>query len=285
MQDVPGVEESRDFGRRSNQLIARFMVKEHARYTRSSQKGILNRIVQFLLRSSKVLSSIGPSTDNASDEAGTRYRNETMNDRWIVEHVFPGLRGGYFLEAGAADGKDASSCYILEKELGWTGICIEPHSGFFKQLEVNRPNSICLNLCLSDRPGTVVFIEGDEESLSPYLSGIESNLLRFKHRGDEISKLGQRVTKEAESLLSVLKACSAPPIIDYAAFDVEGSELEVLRDFQFNQYSFRAVSMECDSKIWDEVTKLMQSNGYREVQNPFNADKPWERYWLFNATV
>ncbi len=55
-----------------------------------------------------------------------QYYNEPKNDRWIVECVFPGKQNGYFLEAGAANGIWGSSCYVLEQELNWTGICVEP---------------------------------------------------------------------------------------------------------------------------------------------------------------
>jgi hypothetical protein len=60
-----------------------------------------------------------------------QYYNETNNDRWIAEYIFPGKRDGYFLEAGAANGKAASSCYVLEQEFGWTGICVEQVQLFF----------------------------------------------------------------------------------------------------------------------------------------------------------
>jgi FkbM family methyltransferase len=245
-----------------------------------SELNVKSRLEKLRLAFRGALRSIALKMRGSSENI---YYNETSNDRWIVEHIFPGLRGGYFLEAGAANGKAASSCYILEKELGWTGICIEPHTRFFEQLKVNRPNSICLNLCLSDKPGSVLFIEGDEDSLSPYLSGIERNLVHFKHGGNEISKLGRKVEKQAVTLASVLASCRAPQLIDYAAFDIEGSELEVLREFPFEHYKFRAISMECDGKIWNEVTGLLQSNGYQEVKNPFNSDKPWERYFLLDG--
>lgn len=47
-----------------------------------------------------------------------QYYNETNNNRWIAEYVFPGKRNGYFLEIGAANGKAASSCYVLEQKFG-----------------------------------------------------------------------------------------------------------------------------------------------------------------------
>ena len=44
-------------------------------------------------------------------------------DRWLVEDVFPGKRGGYFLDIGAGpDGVTNSNSYALESQLGWTGI-------------------------------------------------------------------------------------------------------------------------------------------------------------------
>ena len=63
------------------------------------------------------------------------YTNRgTNNDRWIVEHIFPGETNKYFIEAGACNGIQQSSCYVLEKRLNWTGICIEPNSTYFQQL-------------------------------------------------------------------------------------------------------------------------------------------------------
>ncbi len=212
-----------------------------------------------------------------------QYYNETNNDRWIVEYIFPGKRDGYFLEAGAANGKEASSCYVLEKEFGWTGICVEPSDYFFEQLVCNRPNSICEQVCLSNQIGTVTYIEGSDDTVSPYLSGIKSNLETVKYQGKEVVQKGIAVQKAAITLETLLKKYSAPNIIDYAAFDIEGSELDVLEVFPFDSYIFRALSLECDSSIRQPIYCLLKSKGYRPVKNPFNRDKPWEIYWLHKS--
>lgn len=209
--------------------------------------------------------------------------NETNNDRWIAECVFPGKRRGYFLEAGAAGGKFGSSCYLLETRLDWTGICVEPLDTFFQQLVKNRPRSIHENVCLAERSGKVVFIEGYQNPTHPYLSGIKSNLEQFKQYTEEIIQQGREMIKEAISLEELLKKHNAPKVIDYAAFDIEGSEFEVLKDFPFHEYRFLALSLECQGYIRQKITDLLTANGYREVQNPFNPDKPWERYWLHES--
>ena len=111
---------------------------------------------------------------------------------------------------------------------------------------------------------------------------IPKNLSRYKHSGSgENSKMiaTTTTTKQAISLEQLLVRHSAPSLIDYLAIDIEGSELPVLRNFPFDRYQFRALSLECDGLIWDEITTLLTGAGYVEVQNPFNNHIAWERCW------
>ena len=197
------------------------------------------------------------------------FDKDTKNDLWITQCIYPRKRGGYFIEIGAANGTVGSSCFVLESRLGWTGICVEPHQDFFRDLVRNRPNSICENVCLSDKIGEVLFLEGIDEPNLLFYSGIKSNLERFKHDSDKILQNGRETIKESTTLENLLVTHNAPKVIDYAAFDIEGSELEVLRDFPFHKYQFSALSLECDGHIWDGITNLLTSNDYLEVMNPF----------------
>ncbi|HIK18657.1 MAG TPA: FkbM family methyltransferase [Leptolyngbyaceae cyanobacterium M33_DOE_097] len=210
------------------------------------------------------------------------YNNETLNDRWIVEYIFPNRRNGYFVEAGAANGRAASSCYILETELDWTGICIEPNESFFQKLIENRPHSICENVCLADQPGKVTFIQGDGLH-SSYLSGIKTNLEQFKSGSAEILQEGAVLEKEAVTLVSLLEKHNAPNVIDYGAFDIEGSELDVLQNFPFDRYRFLALTMECDESVWEQLFPILARYGYRQVSNPFNPKMHWEKYCLHES--
>lgn len=48
----------------------------------------------------------------------------------------------------------ASSCpytYRLEKELGWTGVLVDPSLRAFTACKANRPNSTVLNCALTDQ--------------------------------------------------------------------------------------------------------------------------------------
>ena len=210
-----------------------------------------------------------------------RYYNAgTNNDKWIVEVIFPGKRGGYFIEAGAANGKKQSSCYVLEKELGWTGICVEPNDLFFKELVENRSDSICENLCLSNRTGKVIYIEGSKDMVSPYLGGIKENLIKFRRNGKEVIEKGKEIEKEAITIFDLLRRHNAPKVIEYIALDIEGSELPVLEVFPFAEYKVLAFSVE-----GKQCNNLLVSQGYREVKNPFNSDKLFEQYFLHETII
>ena len=47
-------------------------------------------------------------------------------------------RGGIFIEVGAYDGVTISNTLLMERELGWTGLCLEPIPERFTQLRNNR---------------------------------------------------------------------------------------------------------------------------------------------------
>ena len=222
--------------------------------------------------------------DHSTNGSAYEYHNETLNDRWIVEQVFPGLRGGYFVEIGAANGRAASSCYVLETALDWTGICIEPHDDFYGELVLNRPRSVCVSVCLSDRSETVDFVMAEGVEGLAYCSGVQDNLTQ-KWGSDEILQTGRVVQKQAVPLADVLRNHAAPRVIDYLAIDIEGSEYKVLRDFPFEEYVFRAMTIETDEWVWEKLMPILNHHGYQQVSSPFNTDRLFEKYCLHRSVL
>ena len=207
-----------------------------------------------------------------------QYKNNlTNNDRWIVEHIFPNERGKYFVEAGACNGIDASSCYVLEKYLQWTGICIEPNSDYFQELIKNRSNSICESKCLADRSGVVTYIQGNPVRINPMLGGIKSNLIEYRKNYQEVIDKGDEIEKESITLYELLKKHNAPQVIHYLAMDIEGSELPVLKVFPFDEHEILAISIEGNC-----CNDLLAAKGYINVKNPFNTE-PYEQFFLHES--
>ena len=191
-----------------------------------------------------------------------KYRNpKTWNDRWMIEHVCTPSKHGFFVEAGALDGICGSSTYLLEKDYGWKGILVEPDSDMFEQLVSNRPNSDCLDCCLYDTNGEIDFVQFKLKGWS----GIAENWPETRQVRPETDdhKIIKRQTLTLEKLLEKFKAT---PVIDYLALDIERSEFKILKEFPFDSYKFKAISLEgyVDSK------KILQNNGYVQVANPFS---------------
>jgi methyltransferase, FkbM family len=262
---------------------------------------LMNWFSSFCSGIGLVIALIGFSKDNDNLKVKmpiTRYYNDpTYNDRWIAEAVFVGKQDGYFVEVGACSGIGSSSCYVLEKNLGWSGICVEPNEKLFEQLVMNRPNSICENVCLSNKNGEVTYVQGYIENLNekgevpyiqgeptcmhPMMGGIKENILRYRQNDAAATvHIGEHVTRAATTLFSLLQRNNAPEVIDYLSLDIEGSELPVLEVFLFGLYTILAISIEgvdCNS--------LLLSKGYIEVKNSFNLDAPYETYFVHPIIV
>lgn len=183
-------------------------------------------------------------------------------DRIALE-LLGGLRGGFFLNSGAADGVTASNTQLLEENFGWTGICVEPNSAFFEALVKNRQCQ-CVNCCLYDLDGSVEFVEAD------FLGGIREEFAVQHLR--QIEKLykgePETVLHPARTLRSVLNECKAPPVIDYWSLDTEGSELTILKSFPFDNYSFRVLTVEHNRlPVKEDIRQFLESRGYARVKS------------------
>src|SRR5215510_8537437 len=73
-----------------------------------------------------------------SQAAPHHYHSQHGQDRFIDTNLLRGKRGGVFVDVGAYDGVALSNTCYFEKELGWTGLCIEPNPIVFERLTQNR---------------------------------------------------------------------------------------------------------------------------------------------------
>jgi len=179
-----------------------------------------------------------------------------------VLKYYKNKRNGYFVEAGASDGIDLSNTYLLEKEFGWSGICVEPVPDIFKRLVENRPNSKCFQVPLfSEAEKDVVF------SIAEYtlVSGITDFI------GDkwmERIKSGKKdVTIKTDTLINILDKAKAPNFIEYLSLDTEGTEFEILKNFDFSKYKFGLIDVEHNNlePTRKHIHELLLKNGYTYI--------------------
>jgi FkbM family methyltransferase len=166
---------------------------------------------------------------------------------------------GFFIEIGASDGIILSNTYLLETQYKWKGICCEPIPSNFKKLVKNRPNSICYDKAVYNISGlTVNFDIANNYDL---LSGISN------HIDCHISSVNankETIHVQTISLLDVLNNANAPLFIEYMSLDTEGSEFEILKNFDFEKYTFGLIDVEhnyCEPRR-TEIKKFLLSKGY-----------------------
>ena len=168
----------------------------------------------------------------------TRSKAQLFQDLWAL-WVSDRKTGGYFVEFGAADGLSHSNTYLLETEMGWTGLLAEPNPAFFASLGANRRCAVS-HLCVhpvGDRP--VEFLAAREGELSR----LEEISPADRHEASRL-KGATRLTVDTITLNDLLVRHQSPRRIDYMSVDTEGSEHAILSSFDFDRWDVRAISVE-----------------------------------------
>lgn len=177
-----------------------------------------------------------PRVDSPAAETYAQYGQ----DLFLTEVLFPGVRGGYFVDIGANDGVTLSNTWLLEKRRGWTGVCVEPQPDIYALLRANR-GCECLNCCIASENGEVEFLQVvGANMLSGMVEAIDA-----RHRERIRSEVGQ----ENERLIRIQARrfdAIVPPgaAIDYLSIDTEGAEKTILQAIPFENYRIRVLSVE-----------------------------------------
>ncbi len=184
-------------------------------------------------------------------------------------------RNGFFVEFGATDGKLLSNTYLLEDSYNWQGIVAEPAKIWHQALLVNRNCSIDTR-CVHDSTGSTVTFR---ETEVPELSVIDSLKDLDQHSQDR--EEAKTYPVETVTLLSLLDHHGAPSTIDYLSIDTEGSEFEILQNFDFSKYQFNALTIEHNhTPQRQKIFELLTSNGYiRVLENVSN----WDDWYIHHS--
>ena len=199
-----------------------------------------------------------------------RSRSQLFQDLFVV-FSFNGKRNGFFVEFGATNGLDLSNTAILEREFQWKGILAEPAKCWHAALKGNRSAAID-HRCVWSRTGaTLSFKETDIAEFSTLTTLIDAD-------GNRSSRVnGKSYPVETISLNDLLKVHNCPRQIDYLSIDTEGSELEILRAFNFDDYDIGIITVEHNFREPDRkaLFDLLTSMGYVRVFEALSSFDDW----------
>ncbi len=169
-------------------------------------------------------------------------------------------RGGYFVEFGATNGVTKSNSFLLEKELGWSGILAEPARVWHRDIRANRAAVIETRCVWKDSSTVLEFSEADVAELSTVSAFSETDYQA------ESRRQGEKYGVATISLIDLLSQHGAPSHIDYLSVDTEGSEYDILAAFDFDRYSFGVITCEHNyTPTREKVHDLLTAKGYRRV--------------------
>ena len=197
--------------------------------------------------------------------------NSQIGADLICLHQLNYKENGYFVEFGAYDGIDHSNTLLLESEFNWTGLLVEPCKRVNEQLRINRPQCLIDGSCITGKSNTnVEFIDCTDGELSTqkkYLKRGSVSNRRIKNTSYEVPTL---------SLIDLLDKYCAPAHIDFLSIDVEGGELEILKAFNFERYTFSMIAIEhgwTDSEA--KIDKILSENGYKRKFKNLSKIDAW----------
>jgi len=178
---------------------------------------------------------------------------------------------GFFVEFGACDGLIGSNSYLLEKYFNWNGILAEPGVFWHSKLKQSRAVNIETNCVWKSSDEKVLFNETENYK---QLSTIDS-FSRYDYAKQYRNK-GNKYKVKTISLLDLLQKYNAPKSIDYLSIDTEGSEYEILKSFDFNQYEFQVITCEHNfSPLREKINNILKQNGYKRVLTSISREDDW----------
>jgi len=196
------------------------------------------------------------------------YYSQIGQDKFYIENIIKFKCNGVFLDIGAYDGIEGSNTYFLEKNLNWKGLLVECNPNSAKLCKQNRSSVVCDKALYKESNLKIDFviprgkeIGGGREQLSGIKSFLrEESLDCFRDSYKEHAVI-QVDTININELLEENNMF----IIDYMSLDVEGYELEILKQIDFKKYKILYLTVEHATvkKYQEEINSFLLSNGYR----------------------
>lgn len=176
---------------------------------------------------------------------------------------------GWFVEFGALNGRDFSNTYLLE-QLGWQGAVAEPHPDFAAAVRRHRSCFVSTKCVLDVSGATVDFHAVKGRPALSTAGGFGTDDARGALREEHVV---HRV--ETTTLDELLREAEAPRTIDFLSVDTEGSEVAILRAFDFAAWRVERICVEHNDHQRDELHALLTAQGYRRKWPDLSGHDDW----------
>lgn len=199
----------------------------------------------------------------------SKSKSQLRQDIFVL-HELGFKQDGFFVEFGATNGIDLSNTYLLETEYNWNGILAEPAKIWHDALTRNRRAKVDKRCVWKASNETILFNETNVAELSTIDQLSESDMHASERGG------GKKYSVNTITLMDLLEEHGAPREIDYLSIDTEGSEYDILENFDFKKYQFKIITCEHNYSLSrDKLHTLFQRNGFQRKYENITKFDDW----------
>ena len=196
----------------------------------------------------------------------------------LILDIFKNQKKGYYLDIGCAHPIKNNNTYLLYKK-GWNGVNIDLDKENIDLFNSHRKRDFNVTAAVSDKEGeTDLYFYHNKSALNT----ISKQNADFQKA--EISSIKKIKTQSINKILE--NSPYKDQKIDFLSVDVEGSELDIFKNFDFNRYSPKVIVVEfldlslkkleiknlnINNMIRSEIFELIQSKGYT-LANVLHSD-------------
>ena len=200
------------------------------------------------------------------------YWNSQAGQDSVVASLLRCKRNGFFIDLATNDPVRASNSFRLERDFGWTGLCIEANPKYHERIRKKRSCALVPH-AIAGHEGNVSF-----EVPTPSFHGVHGfdsggfSRLRVRTRAppangayaaaaageshyDTLSGRMQTIQVRAMPLRKVLHQHGAPKRIDYMSLDIEGAEELAMSTFPWTRHTISILTVE----VREQQTGLKQA--------------------------
>ena len=194
------------------------------------------------------------------------YYSQYRQDKLIHETYFQGVKNGVFVDIGAYDGIILSNTLFFEKELGWTGLCIEPIPEVFAQLKENRTCK-CIQGCISNLcKNELLFRAASSSVCTEMLSGLAKTYdpVRYQILTHEVNKTGGnlQILHVYCFLVNDLLKNNNIPHVNFLSINTAGGEYEIIESIDYDRFTIDVISVD-DSYDDPRFIPFLERKGFK----------------------
>lgn len=183
-------------------------------------------------------------------------------EEWVARDFFGSMRGGTFVDIGAADYKTFSNTYYLEHTMGWSGIAVDPQERFAAGYAQHRSRTKFRRFFVSDASDREATLYVNQ---LPWVASSEAD---FTRRWGEPTGTVKVPTITLTDLLRTEGIAS----VDFLTMDIELAEPRALAGFDLQRFRPSLACIEAHPEVRQQILDYFSARGYTVVGKYLRMD-------------